>query len=162
MSNHPSRRVRAYVSLSCVLVLLGVLCWQVVLRNDAVRARAVWNSFLGTWASDGGAILQLRADGSARVRYPRSPSVPVSSFQWEISNGRLLFANSPRKPKTVNAIVYGALTPSGAITEDIDRMEIVEVTADQARLIALPHRAGKATYPMKWARVDDAILDLAP
>ncbi len=156
-----SARPGFWIGLLAVALVIA-LCAAVV-RNDAAPAPVPPNSFVGTWATSGGVVLQLRSDGSARVRYPKSPDEPVVSFRWEIEDDQLRFVMSQRTPKTIKGMVYGVFDTSGEIEEDVDYFEIIHVATEQALLIARPRQGeGGTAYPMQWTRTEDAILDAAP
>lgn len=165
MSEHSYRRLSAHqwLWIGVAALVLGITFCAAVVRNNVARTRALRNSLVGTWATDGGVILQLRPDGSARVRYPSSPNEPVNNFRWEVGPSQLFFVMSPQKPRSIKEVVYGLFDPSWTGQDEVDRFEVIDVASDQADLIALPQRGSRgAEYSMHWTKAEDATFDSAP
>lgn len=161
MSSPTNRRRYVYLSRFSIVLALGLIIAASVLivwRNHAQKVQAMRASLVGTWATDLGAIVQLRPDGEARIRHPKSTNVAVSSYGWEIKKDSLVLVRPARAPGTTIGKIRKAASRVLGFNNYAEQLEIVEVTADRASL----QERGPPKKPTRWTRSDDKILDLAP
>jgi len=117
------------VVLALVLVLIAVIgtaFYAVRYRNAVARAPLV-----GTWKGEPGNILNLRPDGTARVRHS-FPTQEFAYFEWTFNAGEFVFYQY--RPKNSLRVWYFRILRATVGMRATERYEVIEASPTRLKL----------------------------
>jgi len=151
---NPNRERRvwfaAVLALVTMVVVVVVSTSRLLLRMPKVQRHML----VGTWATDGDSVIQLRADGTGAARFPTHPELEPADFMWDLNGAELAFFDGPRNVRPFKDKILGWFRVPGYYHPDLtDYLHIHDVT-EEAMLVSRKDRTSNT-----WARVADDDLD---